>query len=86
MARKKIIQPYNIPEQVLNNLNEHCNRGFMLFTYDNLDNLRLYCNFDDAIVMKSLKSDIESYIEVMTNLQLNNAMQSMIGPSGQQDQ
>lgn len=68
MGRKKKNQPYNIPEQVLNIMNEHCSKGWMLFTYDDFNRFRLYCQFDnnDPLIMKALKSDINTYITAVT--------------------
>lgn len=79
MGRPKKIRAYDIPDNVLNVLNEHCHRGFLLFTYDNLDQLRLFCNFDDPIVMKSLKSDVCNWMNAMNHVETQATLQGILG-------
>lgn len=81
MGRKRKTQAYNIPENILNMVNEHSNKGWMLFTYDDFENFRLYCNFDDSTIMKSLKSDIGTWLDAMKQLETQSTLQGLIGPT-----
>ena len=77
MGRKKKSEPYNIPDQILNVINEHCGKGWMLFTYDDFNRFRLYCNFDDILAMKSLKSDIDTYLSAVAQLEHDATVQKL---------
>lgn len=79
--RKKQPAPYNIPENVLNVLNEHCNHGWLLFTYDDQDQFRLYCNFDNPLIMKSIRNDVTNWISAMKQLETNMSISSLMNIS-----
>ena len=81
MPKKKKVSPPQIPENLLNVLNEHCAHGWILFSYDFNGNLRLHCNFDNEIVMKALRSDIQNWLNIMNELEHQIAMQSITGNS-----
>jgi hypothetical protein len=76
---KKQVPPYVIPENILNNLNEHCKHGWMLFTYDDKDQFRLYCNTDNVLVMKSLRNDINNWLNAIQQLETHISINSLIG-------
>lgn len=78
MGRKKQNKPYVIPSHILDMLNEHCNKGWMLFTYDDQNTLRLYCNFDDTTVAKALRSDIETYVTSIKQLETDMTIQKIL--------
>lgn len=84
--RKKQIKPYDIPDNVLNVLNEHCYKGFMLFTLDPQENFRLYCNFDDSTTMKALKSDISNWMDTMKHVEMQSTLHGILGQNGNNEQ
>lgn len=75
--RKKQILPYNIPENILNTLNEHCNHGWFLFTYDDKDQFRLYCNFDNPLVIKSLRTDVSNWLDALKQLETEMTIENL---------
>lgn len=78
MGRKKKNQPYTVPDSILNIVNEHCNKGWMLFTYDDANQFRLYCKFDDPLVMKSLKSDLAIWLNALSEYEQNITLSNLI--------
>jgi len=83
MGRKKKTPVPQIPENILNNLNEHCAHGWMLFSYDFEGSLRLHCNFDNVMAMKSLRHDVNNWVEAMKNLENHVTMQKLLENSGE---
>ena len=78
MPRKKKVVS-QIPENLLNQVNEWCAHGWILFSYDFDGNLRLHCNFDNEVIMKALRADISNWIDVMKSLEHQVAIQNLMG-------
>lgn len=79
MARKKQKGPYNIPDSVLTNLSEHTRHGYLLFTYDDQENFRVYIDADNDVASTSLKVNAGKWLQVMDNIEASMMAQSILG-------
>lgn len=79
MGRKKKIKAYQIPENVLNNLNEHIGNGFFLFCCPNEETgFQVYSNFGNEIEFKALKADIQKWLSAVEMLESQQVLQSLL--------
>lgn len=69
MGRPRKIKSYEIPENVLNMLTEHTGGGYFLMCFDNLQNFRIYSNFDSELHFKALKSDAIKWLHQIENIE-----------------
>lgn len=79
MKRKKKNQPYELPDNLLTALTEHTRHGYILFTYDDKDNFRVYCNFDSDISGTALQTNACKWLQVMDNIDESIMAQSILG-------
>lgn len=77
--RKKKIEPYTLPDSLLGQLTEHCNHGFLLLTYDNEDNYRIYSNFDGEIPFKALKADTLKWLNSIEQIEQTQTLHGILG-------
>ncbi len=82
MGRHKKIKAFDVPENVLNMINECSDSGWILCNYDNLNQFRIYCNFDNPYVMKSLKSDITNWLNAMSHIETQSTLHGILGNNG----
>lgn len=82
MPKKKKIVEQQIPEKLLNQINEFSAWGWILFSYDFNGNLRLHCNFDNQVITKAIRADIANWIEAMKNLEQHVTIQNLINNDG----
>jgi hypothetical protein len=79
MARPKKIKQFDIPNDILDRVNECCSNGFFLFTYDNTQTFRVYNTFDDDVSFKALKADILKYLQTIEMIESQQVLQSLLG-------
>ncbi len=75
---KKKKAPFNIPNDILDRLNECCMRGWFLFTYDDQMNHRVYSNFDSEIDFKVLKADTIKWLNAIEQLEQQTILQGFL--------
>ncbi len=76
--KKSKIKPFDIPNEILDKLNEMCAGGFMLFTIDDQGNFRPYSTFDDELVFNFLKTNTMNYLEAINNIEKQQMLMSLI--------
>lgn len=84
MPRKKQKLPYNIPDNILASLGEHTKHGYILFTYDDQDNFRVYVDSDNEPLSTSLKVNALKWLQVIDNIESTLMAQSILGSNGKQ--
>jgi len=82
MANRKKSQPFNIPKNILNSIEECSNHGYILFTFDDKDDFRIYCNFQNAIAATSFYTQVGNYIDAVRGMQQQATIESMFGGHG----
>ncbi len=83
MSRPKKKPPFSIPQNILNSIGECSNHGYILFTFDDKNDFRIYCNFDNEISATAFYTQVGNYIDAVRGLQQQATIQSMIGNKGQ---
>lgn len=75
---KKQRQPFVIPQKLLNQINEVSNRGWILFTFDDANQFRIYSQYDDELAAVALRNNISNYAEAMKNLEMQSTINGIL--------
>ena len=70
---------FDIPPQLLEQLNEFSYGGFLLFTFDNEGSPRYYAQFDNELNMMALQKSSEYWLEGVHDLNSDTIKAQMCG-------
>ena len=75
---KKMPKPFDIPENILDKINECSQGGFFLFCLDDQGNFRPYSTFDNELVFSYLKENIVRYFNAISEIEKTQMLHSLL--------
>lgn len=78
MGRKKKIVKHQMPENLLNQVNENLAHGWFLFGYNFNGELQIFSNFDNELAFKSLKSDVQKWLAAVEMLESQQVLHGLL--------
>lgn len=79
MGRRKKIIKHQVPENLLNQINENFAHGWMIYGYNFDGELQIFSNFDNELAFKALKSDILRYLNSIEMIENQQVLQGVLG-------
>lgn len=68
---------FHIPESFLKELNEFSGGGFILFTYDQESNPKVYASFDSAAHGLGMQKFMQNWLSLVDTVNLESSMQEI---------
>lgn len=68
---------YNIPQNFLDRINEHCLGGFVLFTFDENGFPKVYSESDSLITFRALKDHVCDWSDAIRQFSIDQITDSM---------
>ena len=76
MGRKKRKESFEFPEQILNNINECSNGGYILFNFDVDGNPQVFCQVDDNCNAMALQLHISNWSKALETYNIEQAIEN----------
>ena len=85
MGRKRKKETFTFPKQVLNQINECSNGGYILFNFDADGNPQVYCQVDDNSNAMALQLHISNWAKALEAYNLETAMDQFAHDAKEED-
>ena len=73
---------FQLPDKILNELNEFSGGGFILFIYDQESSPRIYADFDSAAHGLGMQKFVQNWLSVVDTVNLEASMEELSSSSG----
>ena len=83
MMKQKDLPEFELPRQLLTQLNECSNGGYILLNFSNNGDPRVYVNSDNTLNFMALLQHGSNYITAMNQLGIMETMQSIAAQDGE---
>lgn len=77
---------FQIPDGILEQMNEFSSGGYLLFTFDIEGNPRIICRFDSAVHSMGAQKYLAQWLDAVNETQTENIAQAIRGNSGDDDE